>query len=69
MNTYEYHLIQDRTGLSDKEIFDRIGGLLVTQGAQGAELTVDGQAVENSSRSARPRLLSRQAPVTHFAQD
>jgi adenosine kinase len=43
VNSYEYHLIQDRTGLNDKEIFDRIGGLLVTQGAKGAELTVDGQ--------------------------
>ncbi|NCF65144.1 MAG: carbohydrate kinase family protein [Chloroflexi bacterium] len=43
VNTYEYHLIQDRTGLGDQEISDRIGGLLVTRGAKGAELIIEGQ--------------------------
>lgn len=43
VNTYEYHLIQERTGLSEKEIKDRVGGLLVTRGAEGSELFIDGQ--------------------------
>lgn len=46
VNSYEYHLIQDRTGLSENEIFDLIGGLLLTKGAKGAELTVGGQRWE-----------------------
>ncbi len=43
LNEYEYHLVQDRTGLSEQEILDRVGGLLVTKGAKGSELTVGGQ--------------------------
>lgn len=42
INEYEYHLIQDRTGLSDNEILDKVGGLLVTKGANGSELTING---------------------------
>ncbi len=43
INSYEFHLIQERTGLSDKEIRDRVGGLLITRGADGSQLSVDGQ--------------------------
>ena len=39
VNTYEFHLIQERTGLSDKEIQDRVGGLLVTRGCRGFRIT------------------------------
>lgn len=42
-NEYEFHLIQERTGLSEAQILARVGGLLVTKGAEGAELTVDGE--------------------------
>jgi adenosine kinase len=46
INTYEYHLVQERTGLSDNEIRDRVGGLLVTLGAEGSRLWVEGQLWE-----------------------
>jgi adenosine kinase len=44
VNTYEFHLIQERTGLNADEILDRVKGLLVTRGAEGSELIVDGQS-------------------------
>jgi len=43
VNAYEYSLIQERTGLNSEQIMERIGGLLVTRGGEGAELIVDGQ--------------------------
>ena len=43
VNSYEFHLIQERTGLSGDEILDLVGGLLVTSGADGSQLTVDGE--------------------------
>ncbi|MFQ5420196.1 MAG: carbohydrate kinase family protein, partial [Anaerolineae bacterium] len=43
VNEYEFNLIQDRTGLSQQEILDKVGGLLVTKGAEGSWLVVDGQ--------------------------
>ncbi|MEJ2748668.1 MAG: PfkB family carbohydrate kinase, partial [Anaerolineae bacterium] len=43
VNDYEYNLIQDRTGLSEDEILQKVGGLLVTKGAEGSRLIVDGQ--------------------------
>lgn len=43
VNTYEFHLIQERTGLDRNGILDLVGGLLITSGADGSELIVDGQ--------------------------
>lgn len=43
VNDYEYSLIQDRTGLSEDEILQKAGGLLVTKGAAGSRLIMDGQ--------------------------
>lgn len=43
VNDYEFNLIQDRTGLSQDEILQKAGGLLVTKGADGAWLVMDGQ--------------------------
>lgn len=41
VNEYEYTLIQEKTGLSHKQIMDRVGGLLVTKAEKGAELIVE----------------------------
>jgi adenosine kinase len=46
VNSYEYHLIQERTGLDENEILDRVGGLLITKGAKGSLLMVDGRLWE-----------------------
>jgi adenosine kinase len=43
VNNYEFHLIQERTGLDRKAILDMVGGLLITSGADGSELTVEGE--------------------------
>ncbi len=43
VNDYEFNLIQDRTGLSGDEILQKVGGLLVTKGADGSRLVMDGQ--------------------------
>ena len=46
VNEYEYKLIQEKTGLNEDEIMDRIGGLLVTKGSEGSELFIDGKHFE-----------------------
>jgi adenosine kinase len=43
VNSYEFRLIKERTGLSEAEILACVGGLLVTTGADGSELTIDGE--------------------------
>jgi adenosine kinase len=43
VNGYEFSLIQERTGLSEEAIKARVGGLLVTEGAKGARLFIDGE--------------------------
>ncbi len=42
VNEYEYSLIQERTGLNEAQLCAKIGGLLVTKGAKGARLLIDG---------------------------
>ena len=45
VNEYEFHLIQEKTGLSEDEIFDRAGGVIVTLGSEGSRIIVDGREV------------------------
>lgn len=42
-NEYEFQLIQEKTGLSEAEILDRAGGLVMTMGPSGSRLVVDGR--------------------------
>ena len=46
VNEYEYSLIQEKTGYSEADIFDRIGSLLVTKAEKGARLVVDGNELD-----------------------
>lgn len=43
VNDYEAKLLSDRTGLSSAELSQRVKGLIVTLGAQGCEVWVDGE--------------------------
>ena len=43
INEYEFNLILERTGLDEERLCTKIGGLLVTRGAKGSRLLVDGQ--------------------------
>ncbi|MCB9422212.1 MAG: carbohydrate kinase family protein [Ardenticatenaceae bacterium] len=43
VNDYEFNLIQDRTGLNEDQILQKVGGLLVTKGSSGSRLVMDGQ--------------------------
>ena len=43
VNDYEARLLSDRTGLSSAELSRRVKGLIVTLGAQGCEVWVDGE--------------------------
>ena len=43
VNDYEYNLIKEKTGLNDAGLREQIGGLLVTQGKEGALLWADGE--------------------------
>lgn len=43
VNEYEFALIQEKTGLSESEIIDRAGGLVLTLGPAGARMVVGGQ--------------------------
>ncbi len=42
-NEYEFHLIQEKTGLTDAQILDRVGGLVMTMGPAGSRLVINGQ--------------------------
>lgn len=43
VNEYEFSLIQDKTGLSAKQIEAAVGGLLVTKGSSGSVVLIGGQ--------------------------
>ena len=42
-NEYEFQLIQEKTGLSESQILDRVGGLVMTMGPAGSRLVIDGR--------------------------
>jgi adenosine kinase len=43
VNDYEARMLSERTGLSSSELSQRVEGLVVTLGAQGCEVWVDGE--------------------------
>ncbi len=45
-NEYEYHVIQEKTGLNEQQILSRVQGLLVTKGAEGSTLFAGGERHE-----------------------
>lgn len=45
VNEYEYKLIQEKTGLSEDEILERVGGVLITKAAKGSELLINGRHI------------------------
>jgi len=45
VNEYELHMIQEKTGLTQDQILDRVGSLVVTYGKGGAVIYVDGEQV------------------------
>ncbi len=46
VNEYEFNLIQEKTGLSAQQIRQRAQGILLTKGAHGSEIIVNGDLVE-----------------------
>jgi len=42
-NEYEFHLIQEKTGLNETEILSRVGGHVMTMGPSGSRLIIDGE--------------------------
>ncbi len=45
VNEYEHQLIQEKTGLKEDQILQRVGSLLVTLAGEGARLVIDGQEI------------------------
>lgn len=45
VNEYEFGLIQEKTGLTESQIIDRVGGAVITLGASGSRLLVDGREI------------------------
>ncbi|WP_290647817.1 carbohydrate kinase family protein [Aquisalimonas sp.] len=45
VNDYESRMVQERTGLGMEELAKRLDALIVTRGAQGSDIFVDGEAV------------------------
>ena len=43
VNEYELSMIQEKTGLTKADVLDKAGGLLLTKGKNGSEITVNGQ--------------------------
>ena len=46
VNQYELSMIREKTGLSDKEILERVGALLITVGKRGAIIHAESQTFE-----------------------
>lgn len=46
VNEYEFSMIQEKTGLTEAQILERAGGLLVTKGKAGSLILVDGRRYE-----------------------
>lgn len=44
VNEYEFSLIQEKTELTEAEVRNRVNGLLVTKGASGSLLTINGES-------------------------
>lgn len=45
VNEYEFSLICEKTGLTEAQILDRVGGAVITLGASGSRLLVDGTEI------------------------
>jgi len=45
VNEYEHQLIQEKTGLNEEQILQRVNMLLVTLASEGARLVIDGQEI------------------------
>lgn len=43
VNAYELSMIEEKTGLSQDDILQRVGGLLITRGSEGSDIYVNGQ--------------------------
>ncbi len=43
VNEYEFSLIQEKTGLSEDEILEQAGGVIVTFGSAGSRIVKDGE--------------------------
>ncbi|MEM7334158.1 MAG: carbohydrate kinase family protein [Chloroflexota bacterium] len=46
VNEYENQLIQEKTGLTQDEILDKVGGLLITKAEKGSQLILEGESYE-----------------------
>ena len=46
VNEYELSMVGEKTGLSEAEIIDRAGGLLLTLGSHGSKIIMDGESFE-----------------------
>jgi adenosine kinase len=45
VNEYEWQLLQDKTGLSPKQVASQVRALIVTQGAAGSTIYADGEEI------------------------
>lgn len=45
VNEYEFSLIQEKTGLSESQILDKVGGAIITLGSSGSRMLVDGTEI------------------------
>ncbi len=45
VNEYEFSLIQEKTGLTESQIIDRVGGAIITLGSSGSRMLVDGTEI------------------------
>jgi adenosine kinase len=43
VNQYEYHMIEEKTGVDEDGILQRAGGLLMTRGKEGSSIFVNGE--------------------------
>ncbi len=56
VNDYEWQLMQERTGLNEKQVSDRLEALIITRGAEGSEIHLGDKCYKVPS--AKPEQIS-----------
>jgi adenosine kinase len=53
VNEYEWSMMSERTGWSEKEVASRVAALVVTKGAEGSSIYTDGRKIDIPTAPAR----------------
>ena len=67
VNDYEWELLKDRTGWTEKDITSRVDALIITLGGKGSEIHTKEQDLHDSGRDAEVGRRTRRVAATRIA--